>query len=629
MTEFAGFILDALAEIGGGRGAAENHFTPHLIAVLLWGVLCAYEWSCEKTNKTKGDLLLLIGFGISFICQLTLFTVDALLVKGNFSVVALNPYWPPLEHTIELISSVVLCSAFLQLLLRAKPLALQYLAGGLTAIVVAYVAAAFYWQVTLDVDANTLFANTSGAWILHSVGLVLGIIAIVLLIRSHRRVRYPIVAAFALLSMSEVLMLANLFADLQLDAIVTPIRGNLHIWAIPLLGYASVQVRRGTEKRHEHGIQNYERLESLGQLSSGIAHDFNNHLQIILGYVELARVQKFDADAIEIPLNRIEEAAERAGALVNQLLAFSRGQSADYNHVDLNEIIMGVTPMVSRLLGPDIKLAHNLDMEAKPILADQRMVEQIIVNLIVNARDAMADGGTITVQSKAIASKDELERVSDPGTEQTQLIVSDTGSGMDKQTIRKAFEPFFTTKPVGEGTGLGLATVYGIVQKHKGRILIDSKPGEFTKVFVELPVSVGEFSESEQAQRDIPATGNETILLAEDEVAIRDLAHQLLTSFGYNVLVANDGQHAINIVSTYKGHIDMCLFDVVMPRLNGYQTYAGIEELGTVIPVLFVTGSTSRAEVLKANYNHLQKPYSRTSLLTAVRQLLDETASVK
>ncbi|MFK7854685.1 MAG: ATP-binding protein [Granulosicoccus sp.] len=625
MSNIHEFVLDALAEVGGGRGASANHYTPHLIAAILWAIFGVYEWVCKKTDKSTGDNLIIISFAFGFFCEVTLFSVEAIIVNGPVDSPTLHMFWPPLKHVIELLSWVVLAAAFIQLLTGAKRLSLRFLAVGLVTIIASLAAVITLREAAIPAQEYSLLSNTAGVWILHGAGVILSFVTIALLASSSRALKHLVIIAFSLLSLADILMLFKLISATDLGPILAPIVGNLHIWVIPLLGFAAQQFRRVSKEQMQHGIQIYERLESLGQLSSGIAHDFNNHLQIIQGYVEVARMSHHDEKATESSLSKIEEAAERAGSLVNQLLTFSRDKGTHFTRLDMNEIITSVTPMVSRLLGPDINLIHDLDMRTKPVLADQRMFEQIIVNLIVNSRDAMSEGGTITVKSRAISKKDEMIRISEPGTEQTQLLVTDTGSGMEKETIQRAFEPFFTTKPVGHGTGLGLSTVYGIVKKHKGHITIESVPGKFTTVCIELPISTTASADKAEQKQHRPIDGKETILLAEDEIAIRDLAHQLLSASGYNVLVANDGQHAINIVSTYKGQIDLCLFDVIMPRISGYQTYQGIVELDREIPVLFMTGSSSRAEVLKGDHYHLQKPFTRLSLLKAVRQQLDNT----
>lgn len=627
MVDPVDFTLSVLGKACCEPGNMDNALIPFFIGTILWAALCLHEAiTPRRSNMLQGQLILPGSFVFCLLVEMTLFSVNAYLIDNPDASSGFQVLWPLLEFTLLSISRLFLATAFLGTLLDSNPLQLRFLkrAGG--GLLLIFTLTTLSWYVQRSSDPLLQFSDTFGSFWLKATTVIMIGYATVLLSHSQSRTRLPVVSGFLLLFADSIMALVSsqtLIFDRNLSS---PVHGNLSNASILLLGYACLLIRQISERKLELGIQTSERLEALGQLSSGIAHDFNNHLQVILGYVELARAQSNDSPGVIKSLRHVEEAAEAAGDLVNQLLTFSRGQKTVYTVLDLNEVIMSVSPMLSRLLGPDTTLKHDLDLSIAPVKADKRMIEQVLFNLVINARDAMMDGGNIVITTNTHV---ENEKAPDghPDRGRTRMSVADTGCGMDKATVRRAFEPFYTTKPVGEGTGLGLATVYGIVKKHAAHVNIDTKAGEYTRIHIDFP-ACGELLVAD-IPADCPATsGNgEVILLTEDEVALRDLARTFLTASGYQVLIANDGQHAINIVSTYQGRIDLCLFDVIMPRLNGYETYDRIVSLGKNIPALFVTGSTSRAEKLRLQYPHLQKPFTGETLLKSVRKTLNQTES--
>ncbi|NND90139.1 MAG: response regulator [Granulosicoccus sp.] len=625
MTEPRNFLFDVLGLIGGGRGDALNSLTPHLLGALMWGAFCVYVVVNQCRSRQPGDALLLWAVSFSFLVELGQLTVVAMTLHGSEVVSLTMPAWLMTKDALIIGSRILMAAVFLRLLLPNLQLASSYLA---MATGLWLIASLFQMLTSTTYSADLMsvrFGELPAGWVMHLSGILIISFAIVMLARSSRRIRKPVIAGLVMLWLDSLLALSWWAGEWAPATVINPLRGNLALWAIPFFAYALLRVRQVSEKRQEHSLQNLERLKALGQLSSGIAHDFNNHLQIILGYVELARNQD---NRPTVALDRIEQAADAAGALVNQLLTFSRGQKTEFTVLDLNEIIMKTSPMIARLLGPHIRLMHDLDFNAGPIYADSRMIEQVLFNLVVNARDAMPGGGTISILTRRIdAVRKKATNNGSTSGGGVRISIADTGSGMDKETLRRSFEPFYTTKPVGQGTGLGLATVYGIVQEHGASIRIDSKPGDHTHVHIDFPAASGTVDErTDEIEPTLRGKG-ETILLVEDEAAIRDLACTLLNNAGYQVLIANDGQHAINIVGTYYGVIDLCLFDVIMPRLSGYQTYDRIQGSGNSIPVLFITGGTSRAGTLRRQYPHLQKPFTGNALLDAIHKVLHATVN--
>ena len=627
MVDPVDFTVSVFGKACCEPGNLNSALLPFFIGTILWGALCLHEVvSQRRGSAVRAQLALPGSFVFCLLIEVLLFSINAYLIDNTDSTSGFQIFWPPLEFVLLTTSRLFLATAFLGVLFNTSQPQRRFLllAGG--ALVLVCLAVLLNWYLQRTTDPTLQFADTTGSWWLKTFAVILIGAATVKACGSSNRTRLPVVSGFVLLLADSVLTLfsPDVMAFDRNQA--SPVHGNLSNLSIIALGYACMRIRYASEKKLEKGIQTSERLEALGQLSSGIAHDFNNHLQVILGYVELAGTQSADPRALKQSLKRVEEAAEAAGELVNQLLTFSRGQKTEYTVLDLNEVIMSVSPMLSRLLGPNTTLRHDLDLTIAPIQADKRMVEQVLFNLVINARDAMADGGIITISTNLLNKRGKAEN-HDPSNSRTRMTVADTGCGMDKATLRRAFEPFYTTKPVGEGTGLGLTTVYGIVKKHAAQVNIDTRPGEGTRVHIDFPVSTELLVTELPEEGPVMKGSGETILLTEDEVALRDLARTFLTASGYNVLIANDGQHAINIASTYQGRIDLCLFDVIMPRMNGYETYDRISALGKDIPALFVTGSTSRAEKLRQQHPHLQKPFSGETLLKSVRNTLNQAAS--
>ncbi|HXP47641.1 MAG TPA: PAS domain S-box protein [Terriglobales bacterium] len=402
-------------------------------------------------------------------------------------------------------------------------------------------------------------------------------------------------------------------------------RGNLR-------GFSRI-TRDVTERRElEHRLRHAQKLEAIGRLAGGVAHEFNNSATAILGYSSLVIDQAQDNQQLRHYAEEIHKAGQRAASVTRQLLAFSRQQILQPTMLSLNEVVADIEKMLRGLIGEDIRLLTTLDPYLGVVKADSGEMEQVIINLVLNARDAMPDGGVMHIETSNV-EVDHVFAAENPDMApgpHVRLRVTDTGIGLDKQTAAHIFEPFFTTKPVGQGTGLGLSTVYGTVKRSGGGILVFSEPGRGATFEIYLP-------RLEQAlvkpailfPRRKPDGGSETILIVEDDSSLRWLTVQILTQFGYTVLEAGDGSQALALAEERAGNIDILLTDVVMPGCNGRQLARQVEQLYPQIKVLLMSGYT--AEIVAQQDGKeialafLEKPCTPEELGLKVREVLGQS----
>ncbi len=388
-----------------------------------------------------------------------------------------------------------------------------------------------------------------------------------------------------------------------------------------------------TERRLlEDQLRQAVKMEGVGRLASGVAHDFNNLLTVIGGRTHLLMGQLPTDHPMRRDLLLIKQTGERATTLTRQLLAFSRKQILEPAVVDLNEVVSGMRSLLERLLGEDIDFVTNLDPGLGKVMADHGQLEQVIVNLAVNARDAMYRGGRLTIATCDVALDESYSRqhVDVPPGAYVSLAVSDTGIGMDQATKARIFEPFFTTKEVGKGTGLGLASVYGIIKQSNGHIAVYSEPGIGTVVRVYFPRTAGAGTAKTEAERDTAPRGTETLLLAEDDLDLRTLTREILELQGYAVLEAGDVEDAIRIAERHEAIVHLLITDVVMPRMSGRALADAVRRHRPNIKVLFMSGYTDDAivhhGVLDPGTPFLQKPFTLATLGRKVREVLDRSS---
>ena len=378
----------------------------------------------------------------------------------------------------------------------------------------------------------------------------------------------------------------------------------------------------------EEQFRQAQKMEAVGRLAGGVAHDFNNLLTVIIGYTETMLVRLPPGDPMQEDLREVLNAGQRAASLTRQLLAFSRKQVTTPVVINLNSAVSEMEKMLRRLIGEDIELNTILDPSLGSVKADATQIEQVIANLAVNARDAMPDGGKLTIET-ANVTLDEADVLGQHGTKPglyAMLSVTDTGHGMDAETKAHLFEPFFTTKEQGKGTGLGLSTVYGIVQQCGGNIRVRSEPrlGATFKLYLpRVDAAVEPVKASAPAVGVASGTG--TILVAEDSEGVRKLLSEVLGRRGYNVLAAEDGEEALRIIETYEGAIHLLITDVIMPRVGGKELAGRMASIRPETRVLYTSGYADPAflaKMLEPGVAYLQKPYPLEELVRKVTDVL-------
>jgi len=380
------------------------------------------------------------------------------------------------------------------------------------------------------------------------------------------------------------------------------------------------------EERFRHA----QKMEAVGQLAGGVAHDFNNILTAVLGYADLLLARIGPNDPHRAALEEIKKGGERAAGLTRQLLAFSRRTPTQLISVDVNSAIRGVEPMVRRLVGEHLEFRLDLADGLGPVRADPVQLEQVIVNLVVNARDAMPGGGSISIATDRIVLREEEASLTDMAEGAcVRIRVSDTGSGIAPTVLERIFEPFFTTKEPGRGTGLGLATVYGIVRQHRGNIRVTSVEGRGSTFEVLLPESSGAPTTRRDATpaSDALPVGSERVLLVEDNASLLALAKESLTELGYRVFAASNAGEALQILEAESGEMDILVTDVVMPEVGGRELARKVERLLPGMPILFVSGYVRDPEPMVDKdgrpVDYLEKPYTPMALARRIRSALD------
>jgi PAS domain S-box-containing protein len=385
-------------------------------------------------------------------------------------------------------------------------------------------------------------------------------------------------------------------------------------------------------RRVEQHLRQVQQMEAVGRLAGGMAHEANNQMSVVLSAAAFILQRTDLPEAVEKDVQSIKRAAERTAGITAQLLAFGRRQILRPQVLDLNEVVREFAPVLRRTLGVDSVLELRADPAIAHIRADRGQIEQVLLNLTLNAKDAMPRGGRFTLETRPVILTSEsfkTEAIVRPGP-YALLEVSDTGQGMDRATMNQAFEPFFTTKPVGEGTGLGLSTVYGIVKQSEGYVWAHSEPGQGTTFEIYLPAEQAGLPAATEPLAPLGATAGEVVLVVEDEEAVRTMTGRLLQSEGYEVLEAANGREALEIVERYSGRVDLVITDVAMPVMSGRDLADRLKQRRASLPVLFMSGYTDdemvRRGLIEPDHPFLSKPFTPEVLAGKVRLLLDQAA---
>ena len=419
------------------------------------------------------------------------------------------------------------------------------------------------------------------------------------------------------------------FTHLNVSCFRNPDRSIRFVIA-SLLDISDRKYAEKEKERLDAQLHQAQKMESVGHLAGGIAHDFNNMLSVVIGHTELG-MNELDRDApMHHRLKVIHDAARRSADLVRQLLAFARKQTISPKVLDINDTISGMLQMLRQLIGEDIDLAWMPGHAMGKVRIDPSQIDQVLTNLMVNARDAIGGVGKVTIETGTIVL-DEAYCAGHPGFlpgRFVMLAVSDNGTGMDEKTLAQIFDPFFTTKNIGKGTGLGLATVYGIVKQNDGFINVYSETGQGTTFKIYLPVIESkEDGAPRKAIQEVMTRGTETVLIVEDDEAILDLGKSILEQLGYTVLTAGAPDAAIAVAQSHRGRIALLLTDVVMPQMNGRQLAQRLAEAVPDLKCLFMSGYTANViahrGILDEGVNFLQKPFSMAALAAKVREVLD------
>ncbi|GEM_PF-4910850 len=393
-----------------------------------------------------------------------------------------------------------------------------------------------------------------------------------------------------------------------------------------------------TERRHlEEQLRQSQKIESIGILAGGIAHDFNNILTAIIGYGNLLQMKLGDNPVLNLYVKQILKSSDRAVNLVSSLLAFSRKQIVEPIPVELNEIIIKISKLLRRLLEENIELKINLISEKLMVMADPLQLEQVLMNLATNARDAMPTGGSLLIETDLSKIDEDFIKIHGYGKVgyYAKILVSDSGSGIDPKILKDIFDPFFTTKEVGKGTGLGLSMVYGIIKQHNGFINVYSELDKGTTFTIYLPLIKIEANKEKKTEiyKDITSElkGRETILIAEDESLVRELHRELLSNYGYKIYEAADGEEALKMFNEYKDEIELVLSDVVMPKKNGKELIKEIQKIKPDMKIILMSGYSlnliGREGLIDCKIDFVSKPISPENLLKKIREVFDNTDS--
>jgi len=617
-VEFLQIFVNVLTEIGGGGTDPDDEYARHLLPMIMWAVIFTSGWSLNARRPSRRANLLIYAVVFGFFLELIRliykvgYASHNLVQESSNLMSAADRLYGPLEVGAQGLMFILLAGALLSFMPlkggdRFRPkLFLIYVVN----VMVTTIAMSLYWWRVTSGLSIALWRLT-GVYQVSKVSRIAWI-------------------PFGLYMLSQLLNLLDVATGRQYQFVIGPIANNLFIWATPWFGYVYwrelIEEQQGLALR----LHQAERLDVVGRLAAGVAHDFNNHLQGILGFAEVGRQQAKDSDEQYGQYDRILEAVERSRILVKQLMAFRRDKADDEaTSINLPVVVQDLAPMLNGLLGGSIEVFNDLDPNADWVHAERSMLEQAIVNVVINARDAMPSGGTLTVSSKRLPAGD--PKYSEP---MIRLTITDTGKGMTAYEKERVFEPFFTTKDKIGGSGLGLASSILAIRGMGGEMDIITEVGKGTTLLIDLPAAGAALAVTPSGIDEDPddirlLVGTERILFAEDQPGLRHIVSNQLKRAGYDVVLARDGEQAIELLNNEEKPFDLALFDVMMPRKDGYTAFREARELCPDLPVVFVTANADPLEKKIVHQPHLTKPFKQRDLLKVVRSTLDKSLSQK
>lgn len=757
-------LILLFTQFGGGPGDPANNVVRFLLAAFFWGVLFLVSYRMWRSTYDRRHLLFSVSAAVGASRELFMFTAEYGSFRGYIDFAVIFRYYPPLEHTVAILSIALMGYAFLRFSFNFAKFSQLFLLYSSILTILTYLIIAPLWVRFLDSSARSSlndslfigarFHDFPGDLVFRLVGAMVSLFILAAFPYAHgKSIRVPWLAfcAFFLFFLDDALQAINDLCNDRYAPLFAPLRHCLHLVAIvQLVGVYWWEVTRqlnnrerllqslldaipdhifykntegvylgcnqtfadrciGKSKDHiiglraeeltadqllagklnrsdreilvtgrsitfehpcvmsdgsqavletvktpfhdadghiagiigvsrdiierrnlEEQLRHSQKMDAIGKLAGGVAHDFNNILTVVIGYANLTKMYLDESHPGAHHLDQILESSERATKLVKNLMAFSRRESLSASPADLNAIVGNLQDFLQRMITEDIRFTVTCSESALSIYADSGQIEQVLTNLVANARDAMPKGGWLTIATQRCELDDAFIKAQGFGTPGSYalLTVTDSGNGMDQTVCKRIYDPFFTTKEVGKGTGLGLSIVYGIIEQHKGIITVTSKPGRGTIFQIYLPFVEMELADAErEADATIPATGNETILIAEDEPDVRDVVEAALRQFGYTVIIAVDGQDAVNKFSAYRNNISLVLMDIVMPVMNGKDAADEIRKIMPGTKILFTSGYTadivrSRGE-MEEGEEMLMKPVSPLDLSRKMRQMLE------
>lgn len=757
-------LILILTQFGGGPGDPANNVVRFLLAAFFWGVLFLVSYRMWRSTNDRRHLLFSISAAVGASRELFMFTAEYGSFRGYIPYQSIFRYYPPIEHSVETLSIILMGYAFLRFYFNYEKFSRFFLICSSLLTMLTYIIIAPLWTSFLDesIQASLTGGPFIGAQFHGFVGdlvyRILGVIVTLFVLAAFlnarsRTIRVPWLAFFAffLFFLDHGLQAVNDLCNDRFAPIFGPLRHCLHTIAIvQLVGVYWWEVTRQLNNREkllnslldaipdhifyrntqnvylgcnqtfaeqfigkpkdeivgrnvrelltdpqladkldlaarevlatgtsltfelpctladgshailetvktpfhdadghiagvigvsrdirerrilEEQLRHSQKMDAIGKLAGGVAHDFNNILTVIIGYANLLRAGVAADHPIAAPLDEILTSSNRATKLVQNLMAFSRRESLAASLYDFNAIIRNLRDFLQRLITEDIEFSCDCCESELTVYVDNSQIEQVLTNLVANARDAMPKGGKLVIATRRFEPDDNFIKTHDlavPGP-YALLTVTDSGHGIDDATCKRIFEPFFTTKEVGKGTGLGLAIVYGIIKQHKGHIYVFSEPGKGTTFEIYLPIAepvpAGKLT---TAADHAPATGSETILFAEDQPDVRAVVEMILQNYGYRVIMAEDGIEAVQKFKEESGQIALVLMDIIMPGMNGKDAAEEIRKIRPGTKILFTSGYTadiirSRGE-LEEGEEMLLKPVKPIDLSRKIRQMLE------